>query len=161
MGKISTKKNKSIYQLAREDKGFSRGKAADEMESYGVTEHRLYRLENGETIIQPADVLAMSRVYNQPELRNYYCTRECPIGKLDTPQVKMNSSIHELLVSMLLSLEAINADKIRLIEILSDGKINSDEAKEFEQVKEKLEQISMAVESLQLWCDRMENKCIG
>lgn len=157
MGKTSTKENKSIYQLAREEKELSRMQAADLMYEYGVTDYRLVRLEGGETTIQPLDVLAMSKAYNKPELRNYYCTHECPIGRLDAPQVKMDSGIHELLVNMLLSLEAVNTDKVRLMEILADGKVESSEAKDFEQIKQKLEQISMAVESLQLWCERMEN----
>ena len=157
MGKLSTKENKTIYQLAREEKGLSRMEAADLMYEYGVTDYRLVRLESGETTIQPLDVLAMSKAYNKPELRNYYCTHECKIGEIDAPHVKMDSSIHELLVNMLLSLEAVNTDKVRLMEILADGKIESNEAKDFEQIKEKLEQISMAVESLQLWCERMEN----
>lgn len=157
MGKSSVKENKSVYQLAREEKGLSRMEAADLMHEYGVTDYRLVRLEGGETAMQPLDVFAMSKAYNKPELRNYYCTHECDIGKCDAPQVKMDSGIHELLVNMLLSLEAVNTDKVRLMEILADGKVESHEKKDFEQIKQKLEQISMAVESLQLWCERMEN----
>lgn len=157
MGKVSTKDNKSIYQLAREERGLSRMDAAELMDEYGVTDYRLVRLESGETAMQPLDVFAMSRAYNKPELRNYYCTHECKIGEVDAPQVKMDSSVHELLVNIVLSLEAVNTDKVRLMEILADGEVASHEAKEFEQIKIKLEQISMAVEALQLWCEKMEN----
>lgn len=157
MGKISTKENKSVYQIAREERGLSRMEAADLMYEYGITDYRLVRLEGGETALQPLDVLAMSRAYNMPELRNHYCTHECKIGEVDAPQVKMDSGVHELLVNMLLSLEAVNQDKVRLMEILVDGKVEGSEVKDFELIKTKLEQISMAVESLQLWCERMEN----
>ncbi len=157
MGKSSTKENKSIYQLVREGKGYSRAQAADLMTGY-IEEYRLVRLENGDVSLQPADVLAMSKAYNKPELRNYYCTHECPIGKIDAPQVKMNSNIHELLVNMLLSLEAVNSNKMRLMEILADGKIQSDEIEDFEKIEKELEHISMAVESIQLWCERAKNE---
>lgn len=157
MGKSSTKENKSIYQLVREDKGYSRAQAADLMTGY-IEEYRLVRLENGDVSLQPADVLAMSKAYNKPELRNYYCTHECPIGKIDAPQVKMNSNIHELLVNMLLSLEAVNSNKMRLMEILADGKIQGDEVEDFEKIEKELEHISMAVESIQLWCERAKNE---
>ena len=157
MGKSSTKENKSIYQLVREEKGYSRAQAADLMTGY-IEEYRLVRLENGDVSLQPADVLAMSKAYNKPELRNYYCTHECPIGKIDAPQVKMNSNIHELLVNMLLSLEAVNSNKMRLMEILADGKIQSDEIEDFEKIEKELEHISMAVESIQLWCERAKNE---
>lgn len=157
MGKSSTKENKSIYQLVREEKGYSRAQAADLMTGY-IEEYRLVRLENGDVSLQPADVLAMSKAYNKPELRNYYCTHECPIGKIDAPQVKMNSNIHELLVNMLLSLEAVNSNKMRLMEILADGKIQGDEVEDFEKIEKELEHISMAVESIQLWCERAKNE---
>ena len=157
MGKSSTKENKSIYQLVREGKGYSRAQAADLMTGY-IEEYRLVRLENGDVSLQPADVLAMSKAYNKPELRNYYCTHECPIGKIDAPQVKMNSNIHELLVNMLLSLESVNSNKMRLMEILADGKIQSDEIEDFEKIEKELEHISMAVESIQLWCERAKNE---
>ena len=157
MGKSSTKENKSIYQLVREDKGYSRAQAADLMTGY-IEEYRLVRLENGDVNLQPADVIAMSKAYNKPELRNYYCTHECPIGKLDAPQVKLNSNIHELLVNMLLSLEAVNSNKMRLMEILADGKIQGDEVEDFEKIEKELEHISMAVESIQLWCERAKNE---
>ena len=157
MGKSSTKENKSIYQLVREEKGYSRAQAADLMTGY-IEEYRLVRLENGDVSLQPADILAMSKAYNKPELRNYYCTHECPIGKIDAPQVKMNSNIHELLVNMLLSLEAVNSKKMRLMEILADGKIQGDEVEDFEKIEKELEHISMAVESIQLWCERAKNE---
>lgn len=157
MGKSSTKENKSIYQLVREEKGYSRAQATDLMTGY-IEEYRLVRLENGDVSLQPTDVLAMSKAYNKPELRNYYCTHECPIGKIDAPQVKMNSNIHELLVNMLLSLEAVNSKKMRLMEILADGEIQSDEVEDFEKIEKELEHISMAVESIQLWCERAKNE---
>ena len=45
--------------------------------------------------------------------------------------------------------------KERLIEITVDGKITGDELADFVHIQEELEKISVAVETLQLWCERM------
>lgn len=44
-----------------------------------------------------------------------------------------------------------------LIEITVDGKITDDELADFVHIQEELEKISIAVETLQLWCERMLN----
>ena len=45
--------------------------------------------------------------------------------------------------------------KNRLIEITVDGQISGDELADFVYIQEELEKISVAVETLQLWCERM------
>lgn len=163
MGKISTKENKSIYQITRDEElGYSRAKAADIIAgiddgkySY-LNESKLVKIEDGTVAIQPMDVVAMSKAYGKPELRNYYCCHECPIGEIDAPVVSGTSSIHEILVNMAVSLESINAKKIRLMEILADGKVDSDEINDLNKILEELEKISMTVEAIQLWCEKMK-----
>lgn len=164
MGKVSTKENKCIYQLAREELHLSRAAATTYIpgnEKYpgmdGVTERRLVGIESGDVPAQPADVVAMAKRYNKPELRNYYCCNECAIGKIDTPEVKYTGGIHEILVNMAVLLENVNREKIRLMEILEDGKVDGEETKDYKKIYEKLEHISMTIESLQLWCEKHGN----
>ena len=45
--------------------------------------------------------------------------------------------------------------KERLIEITVDGQISDDEIADFVFIQKELEKISIAVETLQLWCERM------
>ena len=45
--------------------------------------------------------------------------------------------------------------KERLIEITVDGHISEDEIADFVYIQNELEKISIAVETLQLWCERM------
>ena len=45
--------------------------------------------------------------------------------------------------------------KDRLIEITADGKITDDELADFIHIQEELERISITVETLQLWCEKM------
>ena len=163
MGKVSTKENKCIYQLAREELHLTRADATayipDSLEfpgMDGVTESRLVKIEHGDITVQPEDVVAMAKRYNKPELRNYYCCHECAIGKIDAPEVKFNGSVYEILVNMAVALKNVNHEKIRLMEILEDGKVDSTEIADYEKISEELEQISMTIEALQLWCEKMK-----
>lgn len=168
MGKASTKENKSVYQLAREELHLTRADAvacipgkAEFPGMSGVTESRLVKIENGDVTIQPEDVVAMAKRYNKPELRNHYCCNECAIGKIDAPEVTYTGGIHEILVNMAVSLKNVNHEKIRLMEILEDGKVDESELADYEKISEELEHISMTIEALQLWCEKMklgENK---
>lgn len=158
-----TKKN--IYRQIRENLGLSRAEAVlsipdDPMHPGmdGIAEYRLVRIEDGSVTVQPEDVVAMAKRYNEPELRNYYCCHECPIGQIDAPEAQKTGSIHEVLTTMAVSLRNVNHNKIRLMEILNDGQVTSDEQEDFEQISAELEKISMTIEALQLWCEKMKIK---
>ena len=55
---------------------------------------------------------------------------------------------------MLASLNTLDKEKNRLIEITVDGEITEDELEDFEKIKSQLAQISMAIDSLQLWVQK-------
>lgn len=55
---------------------------------------------------------------------------------------------------MLASLNSLDKEKNRLIEITVDGQISEDEIRDFEKIQEQLSQISMAIDSLQLWVQK-------
>lgn len=159
MGKVSKKANKSVYQLAREELHLSREKATSENDRQmmvGIDADRLEKLEKGRANIYPEDVVEMAKRYNKPELRNYYCCNECAIGKLDANRVVANDSVYEILVKMAVSLENANEAKKRLMEILVDGKVDNDEKNDYKKISEELELVSDAIESLQLWCEKMK-----
>ncbi len=162
MGRSSCKENKNIYQLAREELTWSREKTADEIAriedgkySY-LDKYRLVKIEDESVKTQPEDIVALSKVYNQPELRNYYCCHQCDIGKIDAPEVVYKDSVHEILVNMAISLESVNNKKMRLMEILADGKVDSTEIVDLGKILEELEKISMTIEAIQLWCEKMK-----
>lgn len=162
MGKRSIREGKNEYQLAREELELSRLEAADKiaeidngMYNY-LDENRLAKIEYESTKIQPDDIVALSKAYNKPELRNYYCCHQCPIGEIDAPEVTYKSGVHEILVNMAVALKTVNHNKIRLMEILEDGKVSADEAGDFNDISEQLEHISMTIEALQLWCEKMK-----
>ncbi len=152
MGRISTKENKSIYQQKREELGLSREKASELLES--IPSERIEKIENEKTLAHPDEILAMANGYKSPNLCNYYCANECPIGKQYVPEIKIKD-LSQIVLEMLASLNSMHRKQERLIEITADGVIDNDEIKEFVQIQEELERISITVETLQLWSEQM------
>lgn len=162
MGRKSIKENKNVYQETRDELGWSREKAADEILKiengrYGyVDKYKLVKIEEESIKIQPEDIVALSKVYNKPELRNYYCCHQCDIGAIDAPEVIYKDNVHEILVNMAISLESVNTKKTRLMEILADGKVDDEEIADLNKILEELEKISMTIEAIQLWCEKVK-----
>ena len=85
---------------------------------------------------------------------NYYCANQCPIGQEYVPEIKIKD-LSQIVLEMIASLNSMNKQKERLIEITVDGAISGDEIEDFIYIQEELERISIAVETLQLWSERM------
>ena len=152
MGKVSTKKNKTEYHLCRENLGLSREKAS---ELLGMSPERLERIENEKLAIYPEEVIAMAKVYNNPNLCNYYCTRHCPIGERYVPEVK-TSNLSQIVLEMMVSLNKANESKERLMEIMVDGNVSNDEIEDFNKIQKQLDHISSTVLALKLWAEQMK-----
>ena len=152
MGRNSTKKNKNIYQQRREELGLSREKASELLVT--IPPERIEKIENEKTFPHPEDILAMADGYKMPNLCNYYCANECPIGKQYVPEIKIKD-LSQIILEMLASLNSIHKKQERLIEITADGVIDDEEIKDFVAIQEELERISITVETLQLWSEQM------
>ena len=152
MGRASTKENKNRYHLAREELGLTREEAGELLEV--LSPERIEKIENERTLPTPYDVLVMSQKYKKPSLCNYYCANECPIGQQYVPEVQVKE-LSSIVLEMLASLNAVHKQKDRLIEIAADGKIAGDEIDDFIYIQQELERISITVETLQLWSEKM------
>ena len=152
MARVSTKENKNIYHKTRESLQLSREAASELLES--ITPERIEKIENERSLPHPDEVLVMAEKYKQPSLCNFYCANQCPIGQQYVPEVKIKD-LSQIVLEMLASLNSMSKQKERLIEITVDGKITGDELEDFIYIQEELERISIAVETLQLWSERM------
>lgn len=152
MARASTKENKNIYHQTRESLKLTREAASDLLEC--IAPERIEKIENERSLPHPDEVLVMAEKYKQPTLCNYYCANQCPIGQQYVPEIKVKD-LSQIVLEMLASLNAMSRQKERLIEITVDGKITGDELKDFIFIQEELERISIAVETLQLWSERM------
>lgn len=151
MGRSSTKDNKNIYQQSRENAALTREAAAEQLEF--ISESKIEKIEYEKTIPHPEEVLAMAKCYKDPALCNYYCSHECPIGQEYVPEVKFKE-LSQITLEMLASLNSLEKEKNRLIEISLDGEISQDELNDFQKIREQLGQISLAIDSLQLWVEK-------
>ena len=152
MGKKSTKENKTRYHLVREELGLSREQASELLET--IPPERIERIENEKVSPYPEEILVMAEKYKRPSLCNYYCSQHCPIGRQYVPEVEVKE-LSSIVLEMLASLNAVDKKKERLIEITADGKIDNDEIDDFIFIQKELERISITVETLQLWSEKM------
>ena len=86
MGRKSTRENKTIYQLSREKAELTREAAGEQM--LFVSEDRIEKIESEKSDARPEEVVAMAKCYDDPLLRNRYCSQACPIGKGRVPAIK-------------------------------------------------------------------------
>jgi hypothetical protein len=156
MSKKATKAADNIYYKARmeaavtNDRLNSREGAA---EIVGIDRTRLARIELESICAYPEEVLMMSEIYNAPELENYFCCEQCPIGKHSVPHLEV-MKIDRLTISILSSLKDVKSVKDSLIEVVADGVITADEKPQLENILDSLEKISVEAQKLRLWTEK-------
>ncbi len=150
MPRRSTRENKNIYQISRERAGLTREAAAERLEF--ITAARIEKIESERSDVHPEEVLAMAKVYDNPLLRNAYCTQECPIGKKYMVRAE-EKSLSQITLEMVVTLNNLMNERDRLMEITVDGTVTEDEERDFRAIRGNLDRMSAAIESLKLWLD--------
>ncbi len=145
-------KSKSIYKQTRENLSLTREQASELLE--WISPERIERIENEKSVPNPDEVLRMSDKYKLPRLCNHYCANQCPIGQEYVPEIK-TKELSQIVLELLASLNSMQKKKERLIEITYNGEIGDDEIEDFIAIQDELERISITVETLQLWSERM------
>jgi len=152
MARASTKENKNIYHTTRENLRLTREAASELLQA--ITPERIEKIENERSLPHPDEVLVMAEKYRKPDLCNFYCANQCPIGQQYVPEIKIKD-LSQIVLEMLASLNAMSKKKDRLIEITADGTIAGEELEDFIFIQQELERISITVETLQLWSEKM------
>ena len=156
MGK-TTRDTDNAYKKARiraaefNDKLKSREGAAEMM---GVSPSSILNYETGVCKQIPPDVVVkMAEIYSAPELMNYYCCNECPIGKCIAPNVELKEIS---CLAIQLSVLSKNPETFveRLMEILQDGSVDKDEKQDFMTIVKGLIEFSEKIQSLELWAKK-------
>lgn len=151
MGKQSTREHKNIYQLSREAQGLTREKASEKM--IGISAAKIEKIEYETQQPTPYDVVQMADCYKRPDLCNYFCSHRCEIGNRYVPEIEV-SELSNIILETIASLNEISPLTGRLIQIARDGKITDDEIKDFAFISKKLDEVSLAIDSLNLWVDK-------
>ena len=152
MARASTKTNKNIYHRVREGLQLTRESASELLEI--ISPERIEKIENERSLPHPDEVLLMAEKYKQPGLCNYYCSNQCPIGQQYVPEIKAKE-MPQIVIELLNSLNVLNHKRERLVEIAVDGAVRIDEIQDFVDIQDELERMSISVETLQLWMERM------
>ena len=153
MGRASTRQNKTPYQLAREELGLSRERAAELLET--IPAERIERIESERSLPRPDEVLRMAQRYKKPSLCNAYCARACPIGQEYVPEIKPKE-LPAIVLEMLATLNTLDRERGCLIDISADGSIDPDELADFLRIQRELAQISRTVEALLRVCQQQK-----
>ena len=140
MGRQSTRANKNIYQICREECELTREKASEMMT--GVSASRIEKIEYNLQDPTPYDIVQMADCYKRPDLCYRY-----------VPEIEM-SELSSIILETIASLDEINPLTGRLIQIARDGKITDDEIKDFAFISHKLDKVSVAIDALNLWVNK-------
>lgn len=152
MGRKSVKENKNIYQLSREAAGLTREQASEK--AVYMSEDRIEKIESGRSLPHPEEVLTMSECYKRADLCNYFCSNECPIGKVYVPEVQLKD-LQRITLEVLNSLNVLETEKARLIEIAVDGEVAAEERTDFGKIAKDLESLAVSASTLKIWLQHM------
>ncbi len=115
MPRVSNKESKNIYFSRREELRLTRDQASELLES--IPPERIEKIENERVEPHPEEILIMAQKYKSPELCNYYCSNQCPIGQQYVPEVKIQD-LSQIVLKMVDSLNTVQDNQRRLISIL-------------------------------------------
>ncbi len=132
------------------DKLHSREGAA---ELLGVSVSSLAEYELGNTNVIPVDkIYLMADLYNAPELKAWYCSSECPIGRSFPMPSSDLSTVERTTLNLLRQLRQDDVEQVRekLIDITADGVISDDERVDLADILAYLDKLIKAAGELRL-----------
>jgi len=155
MGRDAAKAAGNPWYEARKTAAFyddrlkSREGAAERL---GMSPSAVADAELGLTKCMPVDkAVMMADLYNAPQLLNYYCTHECPIGGRQSLSDQV-VCIERVTVKLLreLKVDQLEIIKDKLLAIAEDGIISQDEAPELSEVLDFLDRLTMTISELKI-----------
>lgn len=164
MGRGATKAQGNVWYQARleaakgNERLFSRFGAAEEM---GLSEDAVKSAELGLYKCMPVEnAVLMADCYNAPELKNYYCLNECPIG-CNRPISAKDVGIDRVTVKLLSLLEPEDIRWLRskLLVVAGDGTITKDEIPAVNELFDRLDDIETAISELRIVGEKAKKGC--
>lgn len=118
----------------------------------GITPDVVNSVERNLHKCMPVDLaVIMADEYNAPELLNYYCLNECPIGcrqSISDQRLDIDRVTVKLLKN--LRVDDLSDIKDRLIDIAADGVITEDEKPDLKEILEYLDKLAKTVSELKI-----------
>lgn len=157
MGTNPTKALDNIYCQCRKEAAkfnnnlFSREGAS---ELLGISVSSLADYELGNTT-PPADkVNLMAEIYNSPELRNYNCANECPIGKMNVPQLDIKD-LSSSALTLLSTLRKVSKISETILDVTEDNVIDENEKPMLNEIIETLNLIAKQSDEFKISIEKM------
>lgn len=142
-------------RAAETDPGFSTVEQA--YQSLNISREKLLMIEQSapgkrKADPNPDEVVRMAKVYHAPELLNYYCANQCPIGE-GMPEL-MHENLDQISVHLMSALHYLTSVNDRIYSILEDGQVSESERQEFGKILNTLNKIAYSANSLELWAKK-------
>ena len=155
MGRDATKALGNVWYEARKEAAIYNWKLASRegaAEMLGMSVSAVADTELGLNKSMPADkAVLMADLYNKPQLLNYYCKHECPIG-FRHPLAEEVGDLDRVTVKLVrnLKVDRIAELKDRLLDIAEDGVISDDEKPDLIEIIDYLENLAKTVNELKI-----------
>ena len=121
-------------------------------ELLGMSVSSISDTELGNTKFMPVDkAVLMADLYHEPQLLNYYCLHECPIGCRHSISDEVGD-IDRITIKLLknLKVDKLQDLKGKLLDIAADGAITEDEKPELEEIVNYLDGVAKVISELKL-----------
>lgn len=160
MGRDACKARGNVWYEARlraakyDDRLSSREKAGDLL---GISLSSMADIELNNLKVMPVDkAVLMADLYKAPELLNYYCLHECPIGcELSISDKLCNLDRVTIKLGNLLNSEFVDKAMKRLNQIADDGKVSGWEMETFNKIVDYLDKIAKGISEVKLLAKSM------
>jgi len=150
MGRKSTRENKNIYQLSRENAGLTREAAAEGL--VFLSADRIEKIESGRSAPHPDEVQAMAVCYRDASLCNRFCATECAIGA-QRVSLLTEKELPGITLELLDAMNCLQEESAKLIRISKDGKVSPEELVEFAAIHRKVCELGDCISSYRLWLE--------
>lgn len=160
MGRDATKAAGNPWYEARMRAAKYNGKLASRegaAEMLGMSVSAVADAELGLTKFMPVEkAVLMADLYNEPQLLNYFCLHECPIGCRHCISDEVND-IDRMAVKLVKGLRTDEVEKIKnaILDIAEDGKVNEDEKATLRTVLDYLENLGKLISELKIIGDQV------
>ena len=164
MGRGCTKANENLCFRCRkeaalhDDRLSSRERAA---EMLGISVSSLADYELGVTKVIPVDkIVLMADLYKAPELKVWYCSNECPIGRGYPMPDTEPTTVESVALRLIRMLRQSEVESVReaLIDIMADGVITADETTDLIEILEFVDELIAAAGELKLIGSKIMNE---
>lgn len=162
MGRGAPKAQGNVWYQARINAAMGNEKLSSRFgaaEAMGLSEDAVKSAELGLYKSMPVEnAVLMADCYNAPELLNYYCLNECPIGcgrPISSEVVGIDRVTVKLLKS--LKIEELSSVKDKLIDIAADGIISEDELLDLKEIVDYLDGLTKTVSELNIIAKKAMN----